>query len=244
MLRAIARRMPRSGSRRRSPAHGRPRLTAAARGAHVGGGDAPVGSAADERREVDAELTRQLADRRRRLRRRVGPRGCHEAGRCGPRSRRRSCAPRCRGERGAGRRGSSSSRVAPTGTRSPTSPPSAMTVPASGTGSSTSALSVCTWTTIWSRVHVGADRDDPADDLGFRHALAEVGEPVRTRRSGIERRDSTRQRRRVRHRVGTSPRPAARRPGGRTRRRGRIGPPATRTPPPGSSPRLRRRSRR
>src|SRR3954463_11904668 len=42
--------------------------------------------------------------------------------------------------------------VAPTGTMSPTAAPSAVTVPEAGTGSSTSALSVCTCTTIWSRV--------------------------------------------------------------------------------------------
>ena len=50
-------------------------------------------------------------------------------------------------------------------------------MPANGTGSSTSALSVCTCTTIWSRVDVVADRDLPAHDLRFRHALAEVGQP-------------------------------------------------------------------
>ena len=137
--------------------------------------------------------------------------------------------------------GTSSSRGAPTGTRSPTSAPSAHDGARRGHRQLHLGLvGLHVGDDLVAR-HVVTHRDPPLHQLGLGHALPEIGEEVRGIDSGIEATRRAR-RRRAPRRGGTSPRPAAGRADVVPRRRAGSAPPASRTPPPAASPPPRRRS--
>ena len=65
---------------------------------------------------------------------------------------------------------------APTATTSPAPACRAVTVPACGEGSSTTALAVSTSAIVWLSVTVSPTLDEPRHELGLGKALAEVGQ--------------------------------------------------------------------